>query len=76
MAFAPTNVTPSLPSQVSVNAMSLDAVSPATTTTAPVLSTTTTVKGPATTTTVKGAPTTTGVTSTTTKSPPTTAPKG
>ncbi len=68
MAFDPVNVTPGLPSQVSVNAMSLDAVAPVTTTTTPVLATTTTVKGHAT--------TTTGVTSTTTKSTTTTAPKG
>lgn len=65
MAFNPTGVTPAAPQQVTVNAMTLDATTPATTTTSPVLSTTTTVKGAATTTTV--ATPTTAPTTTTSK---------
>jgi hypothetical protein len=69
MAFNPAGVTPAAPQQVTVNAMTLDATAPATTTTAPVLSTTTTVKGATTTTTAatpKTAPTTTTSSKTTT----------
>ena len=65
MAFDPANVTPSVPSQLTVNAMFLDTQSSTTSTVAG--ATTTTVAGAGTTTTVKGTPTT--VKSTTTTAP-------
>ena len=68
MAFEPTNVAPSAPSQVTVNAMFLDTQSATTTTIAGLATTTTTLKS-GTTTTVHG-------TSTTAKSTTTTAPAG
>ncbi len=69
MAFDPAGVTPAPPQQQTINAMTLDATTPATTTTTPVLSTTTTVKGATTTTTAPTsttAPTTTSTVKTTT----------